>query len=375
MKFTHKSGPQEVALTIATPTFFKIVLLIIGTIILLGALRQAGHAMLLIFTAFFLALALNAPVQNLSQLMPGRLRGSRTAATAVSFFVVVAILGAFIGSLVPPLIKQTETFIATVPNSINSLRSEDSNVGQIIRKYNLENQVGNVSSQLGARLNSAVGNSFTTLSSIGSSVFSTLTVLVLTFMMLVEGPRWRRLIRSIIPRKRLDLSDRLSASMYRVIKGFVNGQVTLAALAAFSMLLGLLVLGIGYPIALVFIVFICGLIPMVGHTIGAAIVFVVALFTSLPAAIGILLWYGLYQLVENYAIQPRVQANSTDMSPLLVFGSVVIGVSFSGLLGGLVAIPVAGCIRIAILEYLKSRNLIHDPVVEAETEALTSGTR
>ena len=92
---------------------------------------------------------------------------------------------------------------------------------------------------------------------------------------------------------------------------------------------------------------------MIGHTIGAIIVTLVALTESPLAALIILSYYIFYQQVENYAVQPRIQANTTDMSPLLVFIAVVIGVSFSGIIGGLVAIPVAGCLRVALLYWLE----------------------
>jgi predicted PurR-regulated permease PerM len=129
----------------------------------------------------------------------------------------------------------------------------------------------------------------------------------------------------------------------------------------------MIILGISYPIALAVIVFVCGLIPMVGHTIGAIIVTTIALFTSPVAALIILGYYILYQQIENYLVQPRIQANSTNMSPLLVFSSVVIGVSFSGLFGGLVAIPIAGCIRIAVLDYLQRKKLIDTEQYEEAT--------
>jgi predicted PurR-regulated permease PerM len=93
----------------------------------------------------------------------------------------------------------------------------------------------------------------------------------------------------------------------------------------------------------------------------------VALFHSTTSAIVILAYYILYQQIENYLVQPRIQANTTNMSPLLVFIALVIGVSFGGILGGLVAIPVAGCIRIAILEYLRSQKIIDTPEFERET--------
>jgi predicted PurR-regulated permease PerM len=123
-----------------------------------------------------------------------------------------------------------------------------------------------------------------------------------------------------------------------------------------------------YPAALVVVVFICGLIPMVGHTIGAIIVTLVALFQSPLAAVLILAYYILYQQIENYIIQPRIQANTTNMSPLLVFSAVIVGVSFGGLLGGLVAIPVAGCIRIALLDYLRTKKIIEPGTFKTAVE-------
>ena len=187
-------------------------------------------------------------------------------------------------------------------------------------------------------------------------------------MMLVEGPRWVAFARDVIPDRRHELADRLAGDMYRVIKGYVNGQVTLAAIASILILPAVLVLHISYPVALLVIIFVCGLIPMVGHTIGAIIVTIVALFHSTSAAVIILIYYILYQQIENYLIQPRIQANSTNMSPLLVFMAVIVGVSFGGLLGGLVAIPVAGCIRIVLLEYLRTQKIIDTPEFDAVTD-------
>jgi predicted PurR-regulated permease PerM len=361
----------EVEVTISNETFARLALLTVGTICLLLFARKASHALLLVFTAFFLALALNGPVHWLSRRLPGKRRGSRSLATSLSFLVVVLLLGGFIASIAPPLVRQTESFITAAPSLIRDFRGQDSQVGRFIRHHHLEKQVNTVSTQLSERLKNTGGTAFSTLKRVGNSVFSLLTILVLTFMMLVEGPRWLNFAREVIPDKHHKRADRMAREMYGVIKGFVNGQVTLAALAAVLIMPAVLILHIGYPVAIMVIIFICGLIPMVGHTIGALIVTVVALFHSTSAAIIILAYYILYQQIENYLIQPRIQANSTNMSPLLVFMSVVIGVSFGGLFGGLVAIPVAGCLRIALLEYLRDRRLIDNP----EFSAITTETK
>jgi predicted PurR-regulated permease PerM len=330
-------------------------------------LRLATHALILIFTAVFLALALNAPVTWVSHHLPGNFKGRRGLATGLATFLVIVVLAAFLASLVPPIVRQTKTLIDRAPQLVRDVRNSDSDLGKFVKHYHLESQVEKVSDQLNTRLQHVSGTAVSTLGTIATSLFSVLTIIVLTFMMLVEGPYWLKFGQQLVPKYKRAKAERLSRDMYKVIKGYVNGQVLLAFIASLMLLPGLLIFDVSYPIALLAVVFICGLIPMVGHTIGAAIVTVVALFTSPLSALGILLWYFTYQQIENYLIQPKLQANATNMSPLLVFMSVVIGVSFSGLLGGLVAIPIAGCIRVAILDYLESRDLIDTSATDSTT--------
>ena len=356
-KHPHASTME---LTISNRTVIRVLLLVVVTMIGLAAVHKAAHALTLIFTAFFLALALNAPVHWLAVHIPGKRKGSRTLATAISFIVVIGLLAGFLASVVPPLVKQTDAFIGSAPHLLREVKDQNSQVGQLIHKYKLESQVENVSSQLSKRLQGAGGAAVTTISKIGSSVFSVLTVLVITIMMLTEGPRWLRFFKDMVPDEHHERVEKLAVDMYKVVKGYVNGQVILAALAAVLIFPAIFFLGIDYPVALMVIVFICGLIPLVGHTLGAIIVTIVALFTSPLAAIIILAYYFLYQQTENYLVQPRIQANTTNMSPLLVFVSVIVGVNFGGIFGGLVAIPVAGCIRIAILDYLQRSKIISD---------------
>lgn len=367
--FRRDNEPQEMALTITTETFVRVLLLVIGTIIILGALHKASHALLLIFVAFFLALALNAPVHWLAERLPGKRRGSRALATTISFTAVVIILAIFLASLVPPLVKQTRNFIDTAPNLARQVKSKDSEIGKFIRQHNLEGEVDKFANQLSDRLQHASGSAVSAISSVTSSVFSVLTILVLTFMMLVEAPRWHVFSRQLVPLRHRKRADRLSQDIYKVIKGYVNGQVLLAALAALLISPVLFLTHVSYPVALTFVVFICGLIPMVGHTIGAIVVSLVALFHSTSSAIIVLAYYILYQQIENYLVQPRLQASTTNMSPLLVFVSVVIGVSFGGIVGGLVAIPVGGSIKVVLLDYLRARKIVADvPVGEVATK-------
>lgn len=358
MNMFKRNKQNSLELTVANRTVIRVLVLTIVSLILFSALQKATHALTLLFISLFLAVALNQPVKAIANRLPGKRRGSRTTAVGLSFLIVVIFITGFIVSIVPPLVKQTSNFIEAAPDIVQKVRSEDSSLGRFVRKYNLEDQVQKVSNELSDRLGNVGSTAVGGLSRISSSIFSTLTILVLTYMMLIEAPAWGHYAKRLIPDSKESHYNKNLKAMYKVVTGFVNGQVTLAALAAVLMLIPLFAFGVVYPIALMVIVFICGLIPMVGHTIGAAIVSTVALFTSPVSAIGVLVYYVIYQQIENYVIQPKIQSNSTNMSPLTVFSSVIIGVSFNGLLGGLVAIPVAGCIKVLLIDYLETRELI-----------------
>ena len=214
----NSENSSEVTVTISTQTVLKVIVLVVLSVILFNAIRQASHALLLIFTAFFLALALNAPVHWVSAHLPGKKRGSRALATTISFLIVVAALTLFIWSLVPPLVRQTENFINAAPRLVHDLHNSDSTVGRVVERYHLEGQVDKVSSQLGDRLKNVSGTAFSTVGKIGSSVFSMLAILALTFMMLVEGPRWLEFARELFPKQHQATADRLAHDMYRVLR-------------------------------------------------------------------------------------------------------------------------------------------------------------
>ncbi len=184
-KLFKKDTKEEIEVTISNRTVIRVLFLVLSAVLFLAVLRQAQSALVLVFTAFFLALALNAPVQAIAKRLPGRMNGKRAIATALSYLMVILILGAFIASIVPPLIKQTESFIGTAPQLVEDARDTDNELGRFIQRYNLEGQIDSFSGQLEDRLQNAGGTVLSSASRIGSSLFSIITVLALTFMMLI----------------------------------------------------------------------------------------------------------------------------------------------------------------------------------------------
>lgn len=373
-RLSNAKSDDAVEVTVSNQTVLRVIAMVVAAVLILAAIRHSAHTLSLIGIALFLSLALNAPVRWLADHLPGKWGGNRGLATGLSIIIVLVVLGAFLAAIVPPLVDQTSSFLKAAPHLVNDLKDDHTAVGHFVISHNLQGQVQKISSELSARVGSITGSAFATLSKIGSSLFAALTVIVLTVMMLAEGPHWGRILHELIPTRHRSRSVRLGRDMHRVVQGYVNGQVLLAAIASVLIVPMLFILGIPYPLALVVVIFVCGLIPMVGHTIGAIIVTSVALAHSVSSAIIILAYYILYQQIENYAVQPRIQANSTNMSPLLVFTAVILGVNFGGLLGGLVAIPVMGCIRIAVIDYLQSRDILSSKTAKEVTTPGEDGT-
>ncbi len=356
----------QVEITVSNRTILRVGVAAILAIIFFAAVRRSVHTLTLIGVSVFLALALDGPVRGLANRLPGRVKGNRGFATGISIVVVVLLLGIFLWAIVPPLVTQTSDFTRQIPTLVSQVRDQDSTLGGFVRSHHLQGEVSRLSQQLSSRVDNIGGTAVTTLAHIGSSLFATFAVIALTVMMLAEGPRWRRVFEDLIPDHHNARARRLATDMHKVIRGYVNGQVTLAAIASVLIVPVLFLLHISNPLALMVIIFICGLIPMVGHTIGAIIVTAVAAFHSVTAAVIILAYYILYQQIENYAVQARIQANATNMSALLVFISVLLGSNFGGLLGALVAIPVMGCLRVVMLDYLESIHVLSSHVVAEE---------
>lgn len=343
--------------------FLIIRVMAVAAVFIIGLLflYKISGALLLILVAFFLALALNSPVHWLAQKLPTQKDHThRLLATVISFLVVVAVIGSFIAIITPPIVTQTKKFISTVPSLVSEIEDENSSFSRFVARYNLEPEVNDFSKKIENKLSHFTDNAVDVVTIIAKSIISVLTVLVLTFMMLLEGPRWLKYGQRLLPTRSAARANRLAGDMYSVVRGYVNGQVILAVIAALLMAPALFISHIDYPIALIFVVFICGLIPFVGHTLGAIIITVVALFHAPITALALLAYYVLYINIENYVIQPRLQSFTTNLTPLTVFAALTIGVSFGGVLGGLLSIPIAGCVRVLVLDYIERKDLVGD---------------
>lgn len=357
-------GRSNKATEISTETIIKAILLTIGAILLLNFLAAIIPQLTLIAVAAFLAIGLNPSVGWFAKKF--RIK-SRAKATAVAYLAVISFLVAIMTFVVPTFVRQTTEFVREVPTIIQNFQEQDSALSNLVSRYNLNEQLDRFREDLGSKTGDLADPILATAGRAVGTFVSMITVLVLTFMMLIEGPVWFNRFLALQPRSKREQRRRLAERMYKVITGYVNGQVLIAAISAVFALIALLIGNVIFDtsvnaVALAGITFIFGLIPMVGTIIGATIVVLMCLFESPSLAIMIAIYYIVYQQIENLTLQPHIQSRGNQLTPLIVFVAALIGAGYGGLLGALVAIPAAGCLKILAEEWLDKRLPSHETI-------------
>lgn len=347
---------------IDTKTFVRFWLVVIGFAFAILAIYSARTALILIGIAFFLALALNAPVTYLAKYLPGK---SRVWGTAIAYVLVVVILGIFAFLIVPPIVQQTIKFSQTVPGLVDGVTKQWHGLSGFIDRYGLQTQVDSIVNSVkhstSVWASDAGKNVVLGLGSVAATLASTLLVLVLSFLMLVEGPTWLERLWGVYNNEdRMERHRRLIHRMYNVVTGYVIGQLTVSGIGAtlaglVVFILSLFIPGVPSNLALptVAIAFTLSLIPMFGATIGGVIVALLLTFNNVSAGIIFAVYFIIYQQIENNFISPTIQSRKLELSALTVLASVTIGLYVFGLAGGIISIPIAGCVKVLLEDYLE----------------------
>lgn len=352
---------MKTRIEIDTRTFVRFWLVVIGLGLAVFALYSARAALIILGVSLFLALALNAPVSRIAKRLPGK---SRVGATAIAYVAVILFLSAIIFLVIPPIVQQTAKFAQNIPSFVDNTTQSWHGLRGVIDQYNLQ-------PQLDSALNSIKDNAAGWASNVGQSVLSgigsifaffaaLILVLVLTFLTLIEGPTWMgRLWGLYNDEKRMETHKRIVGRIYGVVTGYVTGQLTVSAIGATFAGLTVFIISLFVPslpsslaMPTAAITFTLSLIPMFGATIGGVIITALLALNSIPAAIVYIIYFVIYQQVENNFISPNIQAKRIDLSALAILASITIGLYLFGIVGGIIAIPIAGTLRILLEEYL-----------------------
>jgi predicted PurR-regulated permease PerM len=325
-----------------------------------------------IVIALFLAVAMSGPVNLLQRRM------KRGLAIALAYLVLILIPIGIGAALIPSIVGQAEDLAADVPGyaqDVTEFVNDNETLSDLNQKYDFTSEIESAAGDFPGKIGDAAGILRDIGVGIVNSIFAGITILILSIFMVAGGRRWVAAFLRTQPRERADRLERALQHIANAVGNYVGGvlaQATLAALLAFVVLT---ILGAPFAGALALVIFFFDLIPVVGATIAAVLVALVMLFVNFP--VGLIIWnvYAIvYQQIENYVIQPQIQRRAVAVEPFVILVAVLFGSTLFGVIGAILAIPVAASIQIAVREYaLYRREVVGDTVGAPEAMGPTPG--
>jgi predicted PurR-regulated permease PerM len=331
----------------------RIVLIVVGVVLCLYLIYLLRRPITWILIAGFLALALSAPVNFLNRYVP---RGFAIAAVYLALLGTIVALGLL---LIPPIVGELNDLADHAPSYAQDVQDyveKNDTLRKLEDDYNITDKLQEEAQKLPAKLGDAAG----ILKDIGfgivNSLFALITILVLTAFMLSSGPRWKESFLELQPPERRERLRRVLDRMGKAVSSYVIGAFTVSLIDGLAAFIVLSILGVPFAAPLAITMGFLSLIPLVGATIGAVIVGIVTAFVDFPTTTIIWTVYAIvYQQFENSVVQPQVQKRTVRVHPFVVLVSVLFGATLLGVLGALVAIPIAASIDIVIQEWWRYR--------------------
>jgi predicted PurR-regulated permease PerM len=307
-----------------------------------------------VLTAIFLAVALSGPVNWLNQRM------RRGLAITIVYLVLLLVPIGIAALIIPPLVTQGNNLVQDLPGyaqDVQDFANKNSQLRKLEQNYSITEKLQAQAEKLPGR----IGDAASVLGDIGlgvvNSLFALFTILVLTAFLLGSGRFWVDRALQLRPPAHAQRMRKALDHMSRAVGAYVGGVLAQATVAAVCAYIVLAILGVPFRAALAIVIFFADLVPLVGATIGAVVVGVVTIFVDFPTATIVWVIYSIvYQQIENTLIQPQIQRRAVNVHPFIVLVAVLFGSTLLGVLGALVAIPIAASVQIAIREWWEYRH-------------------
>ncbi len=319
---------------------------IVGVVLFWELRRIVG---LVVMAAFF-AIILNPMVDALT-----RLRFRRGIATAVVFLLGVAAFSGLIYTFVRPIYGAGQSFATDIPGFVERARNGEGRVGELVKKYNIDKEVAENAPRLQEALRNSGGPAVRTAQRVASGLFALLTIMVLSFLMLLEAPGIISAFLGLLSPTRALQVRRIGSDVAGAVTGYMAGNLVICLIAGSATWIFLSIIGVPFAGVLGLWVGFADLLPLVGATIGAIPTIAIAFLHSTGAGVAVLIFYIVYQQIENHFLQPVVMSRTVKLNPLGVLLSVLVGVELAGFVGALLAIPAAGAIQVVIRDLWDER--------------------
>ncbi len=349
---------------VSTRTIARVFFTLVGLAVLLYLLYLVRNVIGLILIAVFLAIALGPAVDLFAR--RGAPRSLAILGVFLSLFLSIFVIGLLV---VPPVVEQVETLADDFPGYVDELRANDT-----LRRYDDKYDITAKLTEQASSLPSRLGDAASALQAVTVGVFSTIlqliTVLTITFFLLLDGRRIMLFGLDQMPPERRARFAVVADDVYRSVGGYVAGALTIATICGLVTYTTLSLLGVDFAVPLSVLMAFLALIPLVGATLGGLVVGLVTLVHDFPADTIIWLVVAVvYQQVENSVLQPQVYRRTVDLHPLVIISAILIGASLLGVLGALVAIPIAAAAQILVRDYWAHRR-VQSPVLDSAGEPL-----
>ena len=332
----------------------KTILKIAGVVLLFWlSWRLVGIIWPIIFSlivATFLAVGLNPLVARVAKILPG---SNRFLAVLLSFLLLLTFLALFLTLVIPPIFNQIIEFASNLDDDFTKFLDQGNFLTENIKEYGIDQKISDWLGNLAGNFDGLQAGGV--ILSIVGAAFNIVTILVLTFLLLVEGPKIFEQLSSLNQnRRQKQRFERIGKKMYHVITSYVGSQLLVATIGAVVALLFMTIIGFPNPLAMAGVIWLFSLIPMIGVIIAAVIVIAAGLLESFKLAVVMAVYFLVYQQVENVTIQPYIQSRSLPLSVMMIFVAALIGARLGGIWGTFLAIPVAGCLRVLVHEFFNS---------------------
>lgn len=350
-------------------TFVKFWLVPVGVILALIFLNAAREALIVIGLSIFLALALKPLVRRVNNFFIhhfGTEKKHQTASAILAYLIVVIVIGGILAIIGPVVVSETAKFVQHFPEMFEKNFGGWEAINELGRGLGIADLQGEISRAMGELSNNLLGmfsnNLMASVSGIANIMMKVTLILVLTLLFLLEGPAlmeklWKAVETGEENKKPAAVAKRVVAKMANVVSTYVSHQAIVAAIdgCASALIVFLLSLftevgtNIAIPMGLITMLFY--LIPMFGQFIGGTLVTVLLFFSSPLAAIIFAVVYIIYAQIENNMIAPKIQGSALKLPAVMILVAIVFGMYMFGLLGAIIAVPIAGCVRVLIDEY------------------------
>jgi predicted PurR-regulated permease PerM len=334
---------------VTTRVVLRVVLTVVAVLFALYVVYLLRKPVTWIVIAAFIAVAMSGPINRLSRYMR---RGFAVLIAYLCLFAVPVGLGAI---LVPPIVNGANDLADKAPEYAAQARDfvdKNERLRKLEDDYGVITELENQAKKLPSKLGGAAG----TLKDLGigivNSIFAGVTILILSIFMAANGRRWVSRAIAFQPPERAERLERAADRIAAAIGNYVGGALAQATIAGLTAFIVMTILGIPFAGPLAVLVGFADLIPLVGATIAAVLVAIVTLFADFPLDTIIwVIWAIVYQQIENAVIQPQIQRRAVDVNPFVVLVSVLFGSTLFGIVGALLAIPIAASLQIAVAEW------------------------